>query len=610
MSAIDDPRDEVLGKAYDARLIRRLVAYARPHRALVTLSFVLLLASGAVQLAQPWLLKLAIDGYILAGDAAGLLLPASLFLLSLAAEFALGYAQSVALERTGQNVVFDVRHDVFAHLQRLPASFFDRNPVGRLMTRVTTDVEALSEAFTSGLVLLLADLVKLLGIVVVLLAMDWRMALVTFASVPPMLLVSWWFRVRVRDAYRDVRTTVARLNAFLQENVAGMRIVQLFRRESGHAADFRALDAGHRAAQLRGVRYESGFSAVVELMGTLSLASIVWAGGVGMLKGVVTFGTLVAFLEYARRFFQPVQELSQRYTVMQSAMASSERIFHLLDTEPSIVSPPSAARATSKPAGEIVFDHVSFAYVPGTPVLRDVSFRIAPGERVGVVGWTGSGKSTLIRLLARLYDVDAGRILVDGRDVRDWDLHDLRRAVGVVAQDPYLFAGTIASNVSLGDPSIDGEAVVRALEAVDARRFVARLPRGIDDEIRERGSNLSAGEKQLLSVARAVAFDPAILVLDEATASVDPETERRIRQALEELLRGRTSVTIAHRLATVEAADRILVLHHGALREAGTHADLVALDGGIYRTLWSLQAARGIASVEGGEQGVHGGPSV
>lgn len=610
MSPDHDAKDDVLGKAYDARLVRRLVGYVRPYRGLVALSLGLLLASAAVQLVQPWLVKLAIDRYILEGRAEGLALPAGLYVLSLAAEFVLGYAQMITLERTGQNVVFDLRTEVFAHLQRLPSAFFDRTPVGRLMTRVTTDVESLNEAFTSGLVLLLADFVKLAGIVVILVAMDWRMALVTFASVPAMLVVSWYFRVRVRDAYRDIRTAVARLNAHLQENVFGMRIVQLFRREARHAEEFRELDAAHRAAQLRGVRYESGFSAVVELMATLALASIVWAGGWRMLAGTVTFGTLVAFLEYARRFFQPVQELSQRYTVMQSAMASSERIFQLLDTPPSIVSAPSAARIAVRARGEIAFEHVSFSYVPGSPVLRDVSFRVAPGERIGVVGWTGSGKSTVIRLLARLYDVDAGRILVDGRDVRAWDLRDLRRAVGVVMQDPFLFAGTIASNLSLGDPSIGEEAVRRAARAVDADRWISRLPGGYDEQVRERGANLSVGEKQMLSFARAIAFDPAILVLDEATSSVDPETERRIQRALDGMLRGRTSITIAHRLATVEGADRILVLHHGALRESGTHGELMAMPGGIYRTLRSLQAARGIDAVDGGAKGVHGGPSV
>ena len=372
------PREDVLGRAYDGRLVRRLARYARPHARLVLLSLALLLGTTAVSLAQPWLVKLAIDGYILRGDPKGLLLPASLFLASLAAEFALGYFQLYTLERAGQNVVFDVRNDVFSHLQRLSASFFDRTPVGRLMTRVTTDVEALNEAFTSGLVLLLADLVKLAAIVGILLWMDWRMALVTFAILPPMLVVSWFFRVRVRDAYRRVRTAVARLNAYLQESVSGMRIVQLFRRERSFQEEFGRLNDGHRDAQLSGVFYESAFSAAVELMATISLASIVWAGGWRLIGGAVTFGTLVAFLEYAGRFFRPVQELSQRYTVMQAAMASSERIFHLLDTPPAVVSPENAARVEGKLRGEIAFEHVTFGYDPGTPVLRDVTFRVPP----------------------------------------------------------------------------------------------------------------------------------------------------------------------------------------------------------------------------------------
>jgi ATP-binding cassette, subfamily B, multidrug efflux pump len=582
-------RDDVLGRAYDGRLMRRLAAYVRPYGGLVALTLTTLFASGAVQLVQPYLVKEVIDGFIVARRTEGLAVPALLFLSTLAADFVLGFLQLYLLERTGQNVVFDLRNAVFAHLQRLPSSFFDRTPVGRLMTRVTTDVEAINEAFTSGLVLILADLAKLLGIVAILVYMDVRLALVTFAVVPPILLVSWWFRVRVRDAYRTIRGAVAKLNATLQETVAGMRVLQLFRREPMAAAEFEVLDDEHRRAQLGGVFYESAFSAVAELMGSVTLAAIVWAGGGRLLGGAITFGTLVAFFEYAGRFFRPVQELSQRYTVMQAAMASAERIFALLDTEATLRSPARPYRPEGRARGEIVFDHVTFGYADGPDVLRDVSFSVSAGERLAVVGWTGAGKSTLIRLLARLYDVRAGRILLDGVDVREYDLSDLRRRIGVVLQDHFLFAGTVAGNISLDDDAIDRAAVRRAALAVRADRFIEKLPAGYDEPVRERGSNFSVGEKQLLSFARAVAFDPAVLVLDEATASVDPETEGHIQKALDVLLSGRTSIIIAHRLATIRHADRILVLHHGTVREIGTHDELLARNDGLYRTLYLLQ---------------------
>ncbi|MHC4991700.1 MAG: ABC transporter ATP-binding protein, partial [Planctomycetota bacterium] len=371
----------------------------------------------------------------------------------------------------------------------------------------------------------------------------------------------------------------------------GIRIVQLFSRERSSMKQFRRINRDHLDAQIDGVRYDSIFSAAAELMGSITLAAIVWAGGWGILRGAVTFGTLVAFIEYAAKFFRPVQELSQRYTVMQSAMAAAERIFGLLDTEATIRTPPAARRIVGKLRGEIEFRNVTFGYVEGEPVLRDVSFRIRPGERVGVVGWTGSGKTTLIRLLVRLYDAQEGRILIDGVDVRDYDLRDLRRAVGVVLQDHFLFADTVGNNISLGDPEVSEERVRSAAGAVGADRFIGRLPQGYAEPVRERGSNFSVGEKQLLSFARAVAFDPAILVLDEATASVDPATERRIQVAMETLLRGRTSIVIAHRLATVSNVDRILVLHHGRLLEQGTHGELMRLDDGVYRRLYSLQAS-------------------
>jgi len=583
-------REDVLGRAYDARLMRRLAAYVAPYKGLVAGSLVTLFASGAVQLVQPYLVKEVIDGFIVKRRADGLLLLALLFLATLAADFALSFLQVYLLERTGQSVVFDLRNAVFAHLERLPSSFFDRTPVGRLMTRVTTDVEAINEAFTSGVVLILADFAKLAGIVVILIAMDARLALVTFAVIPPMLVVSWWFRVRVRDAYRAIRFAVAKLNAALQETVSGMRIVQLFRRESLLAGEFAALDTEHRAAQMSGVFYESAFSAVAELMGSVTMAAIVWAGGMRLTGGALTFGTLVAFIEYAGRFFRPVQELSQRYTVMQAAMASAERIFSLLDTRVTLSSPKEPYRPEGRSRGEIVFENVTFGYGDGAAVLKNVSFRVAPGERLAVVGWTGAGKSTLIRLLARLYDVREGRILLDGVDVREYELGVLRRTIGVVLQDHFLFSGTIASNIALGDPRISAEVVARSARAVRADRFIERLPLRYDEPVRERGSNFSVGEKQLLSFARAIAFDPAVLVLDEATASVDPETEAHIQTALDTVLSGRTSIVIAHRLATVRNAGRILVLHHGEVRELGSHDELMARQDGLYRTLQVLQS--------------------
>jgi ATP-binding cassette subfamily B multidrug efflux pump len=583
--------EDALGKVYDAQLVRRLWQFVRPHRALLFGSLVLLVGVSAAQLVQPYLVKLAIDRHITTGEMHGLGRLAALFALSLVVEFLLRYAQLYMLERTGQNVVFDVRNHAFAHLQRLPSSFFDRNPVGRLMTRVTTDVEAIHEAFTSGLVLMLADLVRLAGIVVILLWMDWRLALVTFAVVPPLALVTWIFGMRLRRAYRRLRVMVARLNSFLQETVSGMHIVQLFARERETMRHFREINAEHRDAQLDGVRYDSVFSALAELVGSITLAAIVWAGGWRILAGAVTFGTLVAFIDYAGKFFRPLQELAQRYTTMQSAMASAERIFKLLDTEATDHSPALPVKLAGRPRGEIVFENVHFGYIENEPVLHDVSFRIAPGERVGIVGWTGSGKSTLIRLLVRLYDVWEGRILLDGVDIREYDLHELRRSIGVVLQDHFMFAGSVESNISLGDPRITSEQVRHAAQAVRADLFIAELPGGYDEEVRERGSNFSVGEKQLLSFARAVAFDPSILVLDEATASVDPETEDRIQSALTAILTGRSSIIIAHRLTTVRDADRILVLHHGRLTEQGSHRELLQLDGGIYRALHHLQTA-------------------
>ncbi len=582
------------GKAFDPRLARRLWHYVKPHRGLVAGAVALVIAGGIVQLAQPWLVGRTVDVAILPGSRSSLLLYGGLFAAALALEFVLRYAQLYGLEKLGQAVIYDLRTTVFAHIQSLSSSFFDRQPVGRLVSRVTSDVEAIHEAFTSGLVMILADLVKLLAIVVILIRMDWKLALVSFTILPPMALASFYFRIHVRGAYRTVRKLVGELNGYLQENVGGMRLVQLFLRERAHAAEFGELNTRHRDAELKSVRYESAFSAIAELLGSITLAAIVWAGGWRLLDDGITFGVLVAFVEYSRRFFRPLQELSQRYTVMQSAMAAAERLFAILDTEPKVVSPATPQRP-ERAKGRVVFEDVRFAYREGEPVLHGIDLAIEPGERVAVVGWTGSGKSTLVRLLCRLYDVKGGLVLVDGVDVRERALAELRRSIGVVLQEPFLFAGSVLSNISLGDPAIDAERVRAAARAVGADRFIERLPGGYDEPVREHGSNFSLGEKQLLCFARALAFDPAIVVLDEATASVDPETEARIQAALDTLLAGRTSIVIAHRLSTIESADRILVMHKGKLVEEGHHDELIARSGGIYRTLYQLQTANGTA---------------
>jgi ATP-binding cassette, subfamily B, multidrug efflux pump len=581
--------EEVIGKAYDGRLMRRLLTYLRPYKRQVATAIVAIIVHSVLQLAPPYLTKIVIDEYIPAGDLSGLALVAAAFLVTLVASFGLEYVQTWTMQMTGQRIMFDLRMQVYSHLQRLDLKFYDRNPVGRLMTRVTSDVDVLNDLFTTGVISIFGDVFTLIGIMVVLVGMDWRLALVAFSVLPLIALVAQWFRTNVRESYRVVRTWIARINAYLQERITGMGTVQLFRREAKDFARFDEIDAAHRDANIDSIFYYATFYPLIEIISALASALIIWFGGVWVQDGALTVGSLVAFLLYAQRFFRPISDMSEKFNVLQGAMASSERIFHLLDTPVDVENPETPVRRSpSSGPGRIVFENVTFSYVEGEPVLRDLSFVVEPGQRIAIVGATGSGKTTIINLLLRFYDVQEGRITVDGVDVREMDLQELRKLFALVLQDVHLFSGTIAANVRLGDASIDDAAVRRAAEAVHASGFIDRLPLGLQTPVAERGATLSVGQKQLLSFARAIAFDPRVLILDEATSSVDTETEILIRDALAVLMRGRTTIAIAHRLSTIQDMDRILVLHKGRLRESGTHQELLA-QRGIYHRLYDLQ---------------------
>ena len=583
--------DEILGKAYDAVLMRRLLVYLRPYWRQVLVAFLAILVGSGAALAQPYLFKVAIDRYITEGRFDGLGQLAVLYSAILAVAFAAEYFQTWTMQLTGQRIMFDLRMAIYGHLQRLDVRYYDRNPVGRLMTRVTSDVDVLNDLFTSGVVTIFGDVFTLVGIMGMMLIMDWRLALVSFAVLPLIALVTQWFRRNVRESYRVVRGWIARINAFLQENITGMSTVQLFRRERLNFERFDEIDRRHRDANIESIFYYAVFYPAIEAIAALASALIIWYGGGNVMTGALTLGTLAAFLQYSQRFYRPISDMSEKFNILQSAMASSERIFKLLD-EPIAITDPVAPKLAEEQrgglAGHISFDHVWFAYNEGDWVLRDVSFDVKPGERLGIVGATGSGKTTLINLLLRFYDVQRGRILVDGVDIREMTLADLRGLFSLVLQDVHLFSGTIADNIRLGDASMDDERVERAARAVHADQFIERLPGRYRAPVAERGASLSVGQKQLLSFARALAFEPRILVLDEATSSVDTETELLIRDALETLMAGRTTIAIAHRLSTIQDMDKILVLHKGVVREAGTHQELLGARG-IYFKLFQLQ---------------------
>jgi ATP-binding cassette, subfamily B, multidrug efflux pump len=657
--------EEVLGKAYDSRLMARLLKYLRPYRWQVAIALASILLKSFADVLGPYLTKVAIDRYLATKDAAtgtssgiwswlspnaitGIAQIASIYVGLLVFSFLLEFLQTYYMQWTGQKVMFDLRRQIFRHLQRLHVAFFDKNPVGRLVTRVTTDVDALNEMFTSGVVSIFEDLFVLFGILGVMLCMNWKLALITFAVLPFIVGATKIFRDRVRDSYRRIRVAIARINSYLQEHVSGMVVLQLFNRERKAYKRFSEINRSHMDAFKDAIMAYSVYYPVVEILSAIAIASVIWFGGGDVMRNttvasvavsfnwktliafrlvptVATLGVLVAFIQYALRFFRPIMDFSEKYNILQSAMAASERIFKLLDTPVQVVSP----AVTKSPAGpgRIEFGHVWFAYreveesggtagaadpagreragvrvptraLPETVassatlspdwVLRDVTFAIEPGETVAIVGHTGAGKTTLISLLLRFYDVQKGAVRIDGIDVKDMDLVDLRSRFGVVLQDPFLFSGTIGGNIRLGTKRIQDADVEQAAEDVNLADFIRALPKGFDEEVRERGSTLSTGQKQLISFARALAHEPKILILDEATSSVDTETEFRVRDALNRMVEGRTSLIIAHRLSTVQRADKIIVMHKGQVREMGTHQELLA-QRGIYFKLYQLQ---------------------
>ena len=587
--------EEALGKAYDARLMRRLLRYLAPYKWKVALAVFLLVSAAGLQIIGPWLVQMALDDAVPAGDGELLATLAIAYLVATVATFGFQYAQAIVTTWLGQSVMYDLRTEIFERLQALDLQFYDRNPVGRLMTRITSDVETLNELFSSGVVAIFGDLFTLIFIISAMLLMDWQLALVTFAVLPLVAWAAFVFRSRIRHAYRDIRVRLARINAFLHERITGMQVVQLFNREEADARELDRINQDYLESHLRSITYYALFFPVVELFTAIALALIIWYGGFAILQETTSVGVVTAFLLYARRFFRPIQDLSEKYNILQGAMASSERIFRLVDREPAIQDPANPRDFPPEVRGEIEFRDVWFAYGSlenGEPdwVLKGVSFRARPGEKLALVGHTGAGKTTIINLLMRFYDPQEGEILLDGVPIREVSQRSLRDRIGLVLQDVFLFSDDVSFNIRMGQEEISDEEVRKAAREVGAAPFIERLQNDYDQPLGERGASLSVGERQLISFARALAFDPQILILDEATSSVDSEIEEKIEAATTRIMEGRTSIVIAHRLSTVQGADRILVLHQGELKEAGTHDELLA-EGGLYARLHELQFA-------------------
>lgn len=581
------PDDSITGQAYDARLMKRLLTYMKPYVWQVVLAIFLLLTGTGFELAGPIIMKYGIDNYIAKGQFEGLGKIALWFLLFLVAAFLLRFLHIYITQWIGQKVILDLRIKLFNHLQRQDLKFIDSKPVGWLMTRITGDVQTLNDMFSDGVVAVFGDLFMLLGIIIVMLVMNWKLALVTFVVLPFLFWVVFTFRNRVRIAFREIREALAKLNGFMQENITGIRTVQLFCREKQTLFEFRELNSSYRNSFLKAIRYFAMFFPAVNFVSAIAVALILLVGGWMISLAVLSWGALVAFLQYSERFFRPIRDLSEKYNTMQAAMAAAERVFWLLDTQPEVCDPVKPAML-DKIKGKVEFRGVGFEYKSGEPVLEDISFNVEPGETVAIVGATGAGKTTIVSLLMRFWDVTKGEILLDGINIREYTKQDLRSHFGVVLQDVFLFSGSVAENVTLGDLQHDDARLKGALEEANALDFVERLPNGTLEPVGERGARLSGGQKQLLAIARALAIDPPVLLLDEATAAVDTETERSIQDAVEKLMKGRTTLVVAHRLSTIRQADKIVVMHKGRVREIGSHDELISRDG-IYARLYRLQ---------------------
>jgi ATP-binding cassette subfamily B protein len=580
--------DEITGKAYDTRLMKRLLAFTIPYRRLIFFGVLLTLLGSFLQLVGPYLTKLAIDKYISQKQISGLYLILIIYFIALVLIFLTQYAQIFVTQYFGQQLMFDIRSKIFHHIQSLSLSFFDKNPVGRLMTRVTSDVEALNQMFTQGIVSIFGDIFLLAGIIGALLYLDARLAVWILSIIPFLFLISIFFRLRVRDAFRRIRKWVARINTYVQENITGMSIVQVFNRVEKNFQAFSNVNYEHTKAHVKTVFYFALFYPAIELIGAIAIALVIWRGGVFKVEGLTTFGALVAFIQYAQMFFRPISDLSEKYNILQQAMASSERIFNLLDTPPSINSPPGNGQQLENIMGKVTFKNVYFAYSESEFVLKDISLDLYPGESVAIVGHTGAGKTSLINILGRQYDIQQGDITVDDISIKEWNLKYLRRQMAVVLQDVFLFSGTVAENIRLGNEHISMDTVKWAAQQVNASAFIEKLPQKYETVVKERGIMLSMGQKQLISFARALVVNPRILILDEATSSVDTETELLIQNALKTLMKSRTSMIIAHRLSTIKHVDKIIVLHKGSIREIGTHQELLEKKG-LYYQLYLLQ---------------------